>query len=1268
VNKIIQNLIKSLNSIEYKDKHGNKYSFEEYLKTKDFFRKGDEDRYVSPIIRKLFEFLDYTIGKNIIEQELKAGNKPDFKTAHTNLFILDCKSSNVSLFSVENQIKQYLEELKGYKYGILFNLRYFEFYKRIYQDKKIIIKHLDDKTIDLIEVYQNKTESNSYKNFLWFIENFKYSEISEDKYLDIVKKRQYEDLVQPDQEDLLESIRNLLDKVKIFIRNETERIIKDYEPEMKYFLHAGTLYIQLQEIFKKIESEIKINEDEINRKDEIILDEFVMQASYVAIIKIILLRIFEDNDLIDKNLYNGGLKEKTAPPFNYTLSKILKTSIDEGRNYYSYFFNSEVFHFSITDDDLIVHLLYELTKYNFKELNFDIIGSIYEHYLDRAERKNKGVYYTPHFIVELILNRVGFTGEYLQKDKVVEKMEIYDPACGSGGFLVEATRRMLNFALKRKEYPFHGILLFIIRNIFGSEISGFSAFLTEINIIIQIIPLLKLIDKLEAKRIDVLKIFKEDSLLTFYERTAEQKKNFKVYTDHRTSLKDYATIEFIKQNDMLYIVGNPPYIGEDEHKELFYPLKEHPYWKNYYTGKSNYLYYFIILGITKLREGGTFSFITTQNWITADGATKLRQYILDTCKILEIIDFQGIKLFKEAPGQENIVFVLEKCEDIEERENNKIRMICFKSDWCKKNDKIFKKILTDNNEFERLIKTKDNEEFRVKGFSEHEYHNKKFPKRIEIADIYYSAVLQGELDNNAWYIYKKEKDKIKYGENVVPISEFCNINQGVVPAPITIGDNISFLTEEAIKKHNITKNSGVFVLSKDEYESLKLTDREKKIIKKFYKNSNIKKGYIDFNDFEYLIYSSRETVKNIDDFPAIKFHLKKFYDFLNKRQEKYKENYEWYVLNRPREEKIFTSEKIAIPYRASDTNFTYTNKEFFSASDTYLITKKEEINISLKYIYSILISNQILDWLDKNCKKKGKMFEFFPTPLKKIPIYSIDLNNENEKKIYYILSGDYKLEKQKEYKYDELTNTYIKQKGLVDYYLSLKNELNQYLHNGFIFNSETPISQKSEIKADYQKVYNNYKLQYKTLSKFRLKDLIIYSNEIEKFIKQNDWESVKNKIGDKTLYIITNKELFFIKKIESDQPRLIKEEIKLKKFGFIGRINLTCTDYENKDFILNIEYKDSNLIDYIREKLQSNKKLKWTELLEEEFYNNELFNIIEKEKAKIYEILKPLENKKELDLMIKNNKLNEEILKNLNTIQYLLDGFINKLYDNTTSK
>lgn len=75
--------------------------------------------------------------------------------------------------------------------------------------------------------------------------------------------------------------------------------------------------------------------------------------------------------------------------------------------------------------------------YNFKFIPIELISSIYEEFLHQEEHDKNGAYYTPPMLVDFMLNVT------LPWSDTSYKLSILDPACGSGIFLVEAYRRLI---------------------------------------------------------------------------------------------------------------------------------------------------------------------------------------------------------------------------------------------------------------------------------------------------------------------------------------------------------------------------------------------------------------------------------------------------------------------------------------------------------------------------------------------------------------------------------------------------------------------------------------------------------------------------------------------------------------------------------------------------------------------------------------------------------------------------------------------------------
>lgn len=107
------------------------------------------------------------------------------------------------------------------------------------------------------------------------------------------------------------------------------------------------------------------------------------------------------------------------------------------------------------------------------------------------------------------------------------------------------------------------------------------------------------------------------------------------------------------------VIGNPPYLGEKSNRELFDTIKRTEWGRVHYEGKMDLFYFFIYKGLELLAERGVLAYITTQYFVTADGAKKLRGYLKQNARILGYYHISH-KVFKSAQGQDNCFFTLGK--------------------------------------------------------------------------------------------------------------------------------------------------------------------------------------------------------------------------------------------------------------------------------------------------------------------------------------------------------------------------------------------------------------------------------------------------------------------------------------------------------------------------------------------------------------------------------------------------------------------------------
>jgi hypothetical protein len=90
------------------------------------------------------------------------------------------------------------------------------------------------------------------------------------------------------------------------------------------------------------------------------------------------------------------------------------------------------------------------------------------------------------------------------------------------------------------------------------------------------------------------------------------------------------------------VIGNPPYVRQEQIKELKPRLKQH---YQCFSGTADYYVYFYECGIRLLRPGGVFSFITSNKWFRSGYGEKLRAWLNTNTRVRRLIDFGDAEIF-----------------------------------------------------------------------------------------------------------------------------------------------------------------------------------------------------------------------------------------------------------------------------------------------------------------------------------------------------------------------------------------------------------------------------------------------------------------------------------------------------------------------------------------------------------------------------------------------------------------------------------------------
>lgn len=418
---------------------------------------------------------------------------------------------------------------------------------------------------------------------------------------------------------------------------------------------------------------------------------------------------------------------------------------------------------------------------------------------------------------------------------------------------------------------------------------------------------------------------------------------------------DFARV-FREKGGFDIVIGNPPYVGEKGHKEIFQEIAATEFGKRFYYGKVDLFYFFFHKSLDLLNEGGINALITTNYYITALGGRKLRADFKERATIIKMINFNEMKLFASALGQHNMITILRKGKyDI-----NVKAAITSRSGHAA------------NNILENVIYWKDKET---------EYYSFTQSQLYEGTENYIRLSGVGNNENPLETILNKMTIKSKM------LGDICAVNIGMR----TGADKLS---ESYINKYGIDlpKNTGIYVLTTEEMNNLELTSYEKSIIVPWFKNSDISQYRCKEKNTLWLVDLSVPKHENIDftNAPNIYKHIKQFKPVLENRrsndnglQAVLKRGLWWAFTMRQID---FSAPKIVAPQRSKRNTFGYNEVSWFASMDVYFITALPSSNIELKYVLALLNSKLLFVWLYNKGKRKGDTLELYQKPLSEVPI------------------------------------------------------------------------------------------------------------------------------------------------------------------------------------------------------------------------------------------------------------------------------------------
>lgn len=705
--------------------------------------------------------------------------------------------------------------------------------------------------------------------------------------------------------------------------------------------------------------------------------------------RIIFLRMCEDKG-IEKYGQLRSIAEKNNIYAN--LRNIFKKADEK--------YNSGLFHFKkernrstlpdeltlkLTIDDNVLknifrHLYYPNSPYEFSVLSPEILGNVYEQFLGKVIRlteghrakieekpevkKAGGVYYTPQYIVDYIVeNTVGklCNGKTPQQ---ISKLKILDPACGSGSFLLVGYSHLLQYHLdyytsrksskRYKDQIYQGKggewnltikekKRILVNNVFGVDIDSQAVEVTKLSLLLKV---------LEGESRDVFekqqKLWREralpdlgsnikcgNSLICpdFYNGGA-QTSLFDENEMFRINVFDWngEFSEIMSKGGFDVVIGNPPYVRQ----EMLGELKEY-FQKHYqvYHGIADLYVYFIEKGMTLLRKEGIFSYIVANKWMRVNYGEPLRKW-MKRQYINEIVDFGDLPVFQGATTYPCIL---------------------------------------------RISKDSPKKTFDVTQVKTLDFANiKEYTKKN------YYKVSQNHLNDSGWSLTDKRTrtllNKIKTAGP--PLGEY--VNKGIYYG-IKTGLNKAFIIDQQKRNEIISKNP-----------------KSENLIKPFLMGRDIKRYETPGgNRFLILIpkgwtrLNSGGVLNSWDWFkknhPMIAKHLLPYEKEAEKRYDK---GECWWELRACDYYDEFEKSKIMLPDISIRGNFTLDSKgEIYCVNTAYIISSSD------KYLLGILNSSLTTFYYENlSSRYRGGYLRFIYQYLMQLPVHVIDFSKSSEKELH----------------------------------------------------------------------------------------------------------------------------------------------------------------------------------------------------------------------------------------------------------------------------
>lgn len=411
---------------------------------------------------------------------------------------------------------------------------------------------------------------------------------------------------------------NISDNFIVAVKEASEIIIPQLKNEIEK-LKGSNIYFRREFNNWKIyeNSTLKILSSSSRQPVNIIEEEVLAEFTFYNLIGKIIFYL-----TLSENLPGILIKPEISTPSN--IKNILESHFNIAQNidYQAVFkpYFTDKIPFNSTINETLFELFKSITKFDFKVLPSNVIGTILENLVPKEEKLKFGQYFTP----TTLANLVAFPVVQANTDF------IFDPTAGTGTFL----NSFYNI-LKYHGNSDHGSLL---EHIWGNDISHFPAILSVINLYKQ---------ELEQFN-NFPRIIRDD----FFNLIPSTKLKFPDSRDYKNQIE----IQIPKFDA---ISSNFPFIQQEDIPNKFltslfkknYQSTQKAFLKNNsfsINERSDYFTYCVYNSNRFLKNNGYLSCITSNAWLGKEYGFQFKKFLLDNFHIKYIVKSNAEHWFSDS--------------------------------------------------------------------------------------------------------------------------------------------------------------------------------------------------------------------------------------------------------------------------------------------------------------------------------------------------------------------------------------------------------------------------------------------------------------------------------------------------------------------------------------------------------------------------------------------------------------------------------------------